>query len=125
MRPDASQRLEASSVNRTKTRPEIKFRGRIGPRALLLFFSSHDDGCNAVRPDDFSFSFFFSPSIKHIWLRTIGGFGFLIHSDFLVEVVVVLRAVGGGGCGCGFLGLSLVVVDEGFAIGGGGAGFEE
>ena len=37
--------------------------------------------------------------------------------------MVVLRAVGGGGCG--FLGLPLVVVDEGFAIGGGGAGFEE
>ena len=49
----------------------------------------------------------------------------MIHSDFLVEVVVVLRAVGGGGCGCRFLGLPLVVVDEGFAIGGGGAGFEE
>jgi len=39
--------------------------------------------------------------------------------------MVVLRAVGGGGCGCGFLGLSLVVVDEGFAISGGEAGSEE
>ena len=46
------------------------------------------------------------------WLRAISGFGFLIHSDFLMEVVVVLRAVGGGGCGCGcgFLGLPLMVV---------------
>ena len=41
-----------------------------------------------------------------------------------MEVVVVLRAVGDGGCGCGFLGLPLVVVvDEGFAISGGGVGF--
>ena len=32
-----------------------------------------------------------------------------------MEVVVVLRAV--GGCGCGFLGSPLVVVvDEGFAV---------
>ena len=54
--------------------------------------------------------FFFS--IKHIWLRAVGGFGFLIYSDFLVEVVGVLRAVGGGGCGCGLLGLPLVVVYE-------------
>ena len=53
------------------------------------------------------------------WLRAIGGFGFLIHLDFLVEVVVVLRAVGSGGCG--FLGLPLVVVELGF----GEAGFEE
>ena len=44
------------------------------------------------------------------WLRAVGGFGFFIHSDFLVEVVAVLRAVSGGGCGCGFLGLPLVVV---------------
>ena len=56
-----------------------------------------------------SLSFFFF-SIKHIWLRAVSGFGFLIHSDFLVEVVVVLRAVGGG---CGFLGLPLVVVELG------------
>ena len=54
--------------------------------------------------------FFFFFSIKHIWLRAVSGFGFLIHSDFLVEVVVVLRAVGGG---CGFLGLPLVVVELG------------
>ena len=54
-------------------------------------------------------------------MRAVGGFGFLIDSDFLVEVVVVLRVVGGGGCGCGFLGLSLVVVELGF----GEAGFEE
>ena len=54
-----------------------------------------------------------SSSIKHIWLRAVGRFGFLIHSDFLVEVVVVLRAVGGGGCGCGFLGLTLVVLELG------------
>ena len=48
-------------------------------------------------------------------MRAVGGFRFLIHSDFLVEVVVVLRAV--GGCGCGFLGSPLVVVvDEGFAV---------
>ena len=47
------------------------------------------------------------------WLRTVGRFGFLIHSDFLVEVVVVLRAVGGGGRSCGFLGLPLVVVELG------------
>ena len=46
------------------------------------------------------------------WLRAVGRFGFLIHSNFLVEVVVVLRAVGGGGCGCRFLGLPLVVVVE-------------
>ena len=45
-------------------------------------------------------------------MRAVGGFGFLIHSDFLVEVVAVLRAVSGGGYGCGFLGLSLVVVVE-------------
>ena len=68
-----------------------------------------------VRPDAFLFIYllllFFS--IKHIWLRAIGGFGFLIHLDFLVEVVIVLRAVGGGGCGYGFLGLSLVVVELG------------
>ena len=59
--------------------------------------------------------FFSSSSIKHIWLRAIGGFGFLIHSNFLVEVVVVLRDVGGGGGGycCGFLGLPLVVVELG------------
>ena len=59
--------------------------------------------------------FFSSSSIKHIWLRAIGGFGFLIHSNFLVEVVVVLRVVGGGGGGycCGFLGLPLVVVELG------------
>ena len=54
------------------------------------------------------------------WLRAVGGFGFLIHSDFLVEVMVVLRAVGGGGCGCGFLGLLLVVVELGFGV----VGFE-
>ena len=41
VRPDASQRSEASPMNRTKTRSEIKFRGRIGPRALLLFFVWH------------------------------------------------------------------------------------
>ena len=61
-----------------------------------------------ARPDASSSSF--SSSVKHIWLRAIGGFGFLIHSDFLVEVVVVLRVVGGG---CGFLGLLLVVVELG------------
>ena len=37
---------------------------------------------------------------------------------FLVEVVVVLRAVGGRGCGCGFLGLPLVVVELGFDVAG-------
>ena len=37
----------------------------------------------------------------------------LVHLDFWVEVVVLLRAVGGGGCGCGFLGLLLVVVELG------------
>ena len=38
----------------------------------------------------------------------------LVHLDFLVEVVVVLRSAGGGGgCGCGFLGLLLVVVELG------------
>ena len=64
-----------------------------------------------MRPDASSFFFFFfSSSIKHIWLRAVGGSGFLIHLDFLVEVVVVLRVVGGG---CGFLGLSLVVVELG------------
>ena len=47
----------------------------------------------------------------------------MIHSDFLVEVVIVLRDVSGGGFGCGFLGSPLVVVDSGFAIGGGGARF--
>ena len=31
-----------------------------------------------------------------------------------MEVVVMLRAVGGGGCGCGFLGLPLVVVELGW-----------
>ena len=45
----------------------------------------------------------------------------LLCLDFLVEVVVVLRAVGGGGYGCGFLGLPLVVVELGFGV----AGFEE
>ena len=35
---------------------------------------------------------------------------------FLVEVVVVLRVVGGGGCG--FLGLPLVVVKLGFNVAG-------
>ena len=65
-----------------------------------------------MRPDASSFYFlFFSSSIKHIWLRAVGGFGFLIHLDFLVEVVVVLKAVGGGGCGCGFLDLPLVVME--------------
>ena len=49
-------------------------------------------------------------------LRAVGGFGFLIHSDFLVKAVVVLRAVGGGGCGCGFLGLPLVMVELGFSV---------
>ena len=64
-----------------------------------------------MRPDASSFFFFFfSSSIKHIWLRAVGDFGFLIHLDFLVEVVVVLRAVSGG---CGFLGLPLVVVELG------------
>ena len=43
-------------------------------------------------------------------MRVVGGFGFLIHSDFLVEVMVVLRAVGGD---CGFLGLPLVVAELG------------
>ena len=76
-----------------------------------------------MRPDasSFFFSFFFYSSIKHIWLKAVGRFGFLIHSDFLVEVVAVLRAIGGGGCGCGFLGLPLVVVKLGFDV----AGFEE
>ena len=67
------------------------------------------------------FFLFFYSSIKHIWLKAVGRFGFLIHSDFLVEVVAVLRAIGGGGCGCGFLGLPLVVVKLGFDV----AGFEE
>ena len=67
------------------------------------------------------FFFFFYSSINHIWLRAVGRFGFLIHLDFLVEVVVVLRAIGGGGCGCGFLGLPLVMVKLGFDV----AGFEE
>ena len=30
--------------------------------------------------------------------------------------MVVLRAVGGGGCGCGFLGLPLVMVELGFSV---------
>ena len=42
----------------------------------------------------------------------------LVRLDFLVEIVVVLRADGGGGCE--FLGLPLVVVELG-----GVAGFEE
>ena len=46
-------------------------------------------------------------------MRAIGGFGFFILSDFLAEVVVVLRVVGGRGCGCLFLGLPLVVVELG------------
>ena len=33
----------------------------------------------------------------------------------------MLRAVGGGGCGCGFLDLPLVVVELGFGV----TGFEE
>ena len=37
---------------------------------------------------------------------------------FLVEVVVVLKAVGGGGYGCGFLGFPLVVVELGFGVAG-------
>ena len=51
-----------------------------------------------------------------VLVKGVGGFGFLIHSDFLVEVVVMLRAVGGGGCGYGFLGLSLVVVELGLGV---------
>ena len=35
--------------------------------------------------------------------------------------MIVLRAVGGGGCRCGFLDLPLVVVELGFGV----AGFEE
>ena len=69
-----------------------------------------------MRPDAFIYLFIIIIiifSIKHIWLRAVGGFGFLIHSDFLVEVVIVLRVVGGGGCGYGFLGLLLVVVELG------------
>ena len=72
-----------------------------------------------MRPDAFIYLFIIIIiifSIKHIWLRAVGGFGFLIHSDFLVEVVVVLKAVGGGGCGCGFLDLPLVVVELGFGV---------
>ena len=42
----------------------------------------------------------------------------LLCLDFLVEVVVVLRAVGGGG-GCGLWWLWI----SGFAVGGDGAGF--
>ena len=47
----------------------------------------------------------------------------LVRLDFLVEVVVMMRAIVGGGCGCGFMGLPLMVVDFGFVVGGGGAGF--
>ena len=79
---------------------------------FFSFSSSRSDGCNAVRASAFFF-FSSSSSIKHIWLRVVGAFGFLIHSDFLVEVVVLLRAVGGGGCGCGFLDLPLVVMELG------------
>ena len=46
-------------------------------------------------------------------LRILGfgfGFEFSMFVGFLVEVVVVLRAIGSGGRGCGFLGLLLVVV---------------
>ena len=45
---------------------------------------------------------------------------------FLVELVVVLRAVGGGGCGCdcGFLGLLSVVVELGIGAGNGFLGKE-
>ena len=102
-------RVQALPANWTEPRPEIKLLGEsdLELSFSLFFFSSHGDGYNAVRPDAF---FFF----KHIWLRAVGGFGFLIHSNFLVEVVVVLRAVGGGGggYGCGILGLPLVVVVE-------------
>ena len=52
-------------------------------------------------------------------LRILGfGFGFSMFVGFLVEVVVVLRTVGGGGYGCGFLGLPLVVVELGFGVAG-------
>ena len=50
-------------------------------------------------------------------LRILGfGFGFSMFVGFLVEVVVVLKVVGGGGCSCGFLGLQLVVVELGFGV---------
>ena len=89
--------------------PELSF--------FFFFSSSRGDGCNVVRPDAFIYLFIIIIiiifSIKHIWLGAVGEFGFLIHSDFLVEVVIVLRVVGGGGCGYGFLGLLLVVVELG------------
>ena len=46
------------------------------------------------------------------WLRVVGGFGFLIHSDFF-----------GGGCGYveGYLWWRLWLWISGFALGGGGA----
>ena len=69
MRLDASQRSEALLANQTQSFPS-------------LFFSSCGEiGC--------FFFFFFTSSIKHIWLRAVGGSRFLIHSDFF-----------GGGCGC-------------------------
>ena len=57
------------------------------------------------------------------------GLGFLclwVFVGFLVELVVVLRAVGGGGCGCdcGFLGLLSVVVELGIGAGNGFLGKE-
>ena len=48
---------------------------------FFSFSSSRSDGCNAVRASAFFF-FSSSSSIKHIWLRAVGGFGFLIHWDF-------------------------------------------
>ena len=87
-------------------------------RIWVWFFNC---GCGGLRPKLWwslwlwvfcSFAWIFLWRLW-IWLRAISGFRFLIHSDFMVEVVVVLRPVGGGGCGCGFLGLPLVVVELG------------
>ena len=76
--------------------------------SCFFFFSSHGDGCNTVRPDaSFSFSFFQSNTF---------GWRLLVGLDFWFIHIFWWRL-------WLYWGL-LVVVDEGFAVSGGGAGFQ-